>query len=209
MEGKTSTLKLLITELGAELDSPDNGGNTPLHAAAHEGCESTVQLLSDYGANLDVKSHRGETALDYGKVQENHGVVRILEAAETIRGYARSGSISDICNFLKTTDSVPSLIQWCHLLPVKAHAELKSWVSSSIADSRACYLALYGPVHIQETSTGPVYDAHKPIEFQDIVHIGLSHIPKLITTFLVYEKPTTRKALRDLMIASFPTKLSF
>jgi ankyrin repeat protein len=54
----------LALELGAKVNSANDGGFTPLHGAAVRGANSIVQLLVDKGAQLDAKTKKeGWTAL--------------------------------------------------------------------------------------------------------------------------------------------------
>ena len=47
--GNEAIVKLLV-EKGAELESKDNNGQTPLLCAARWGCEGVVKLLVEKGA---------------------------------------------------------------------------------------------------------------------------------------------------------------
>ena len=57
-------MKLLV-EKGAELDSKDNDGQTPLSCAADSGHEAVVKLLVEKGAELDSKDNDGRTPLSW------------------------------------------------------------------------------------------------------------------------------------------------
>jgi uncharacterized protein len=50
-------------ELGADVNTANQAGDTALHIAALQGFNSVVQLLADRGAELSVKNKRGLTAL--------------------------------------------------------------------------------------------------------------------------------------------------
>ena len=61
-------------------------GVTPLMVAAANGCDDLVQLFLDKGADINVKSPEGFTALSLAKSfglhkEDNQGVIRKLEAA--------------------------------------------------------------------------------------------------------------------------------
>ncbi len=61
-------------------------GVTPLMVAAANGCDDLVQLFLDKGADIDVKTPEGFTALSLAKSfgrheEDNQGVIRKLEAA--------------------------------------------------------------------------------------------------------------------------------
>jgi ankyrin repeat protein len=51
-------------ELGSGLDVVDADGNTALHRAADEGIEPVVKLLTERGANAEIKNNKGKTALE-------------------------------------------------------------------------------------------------------------------------------------------------
>ena len=61
--GHEAVMKLL--EKGAELDSEDRRGQTPLSLAAEKGHEAEVKLLLEKGAELDSKDRRGRTPLSW------------------------------------------------------------------------------------------------------------------------------------------------
>ena len=52
--GDEAVVKLLL-EKGADLDSKDNNGRTPLSWAARNGHDALVKLLFEEGADLDPK----------------------------------------------------------------------------------------------------------------------------------------------------------
>jgi ankyrin repeat protein len=53
----------LLVELGADIDSTSDSGETAMHGAATGGVNDVVRLLVDRGARLDVKSKDGWTPL--------------------------------------------------------------------------------------------------------------------------------------------------
>ncbi|KAL2820650.1 hypothetical protein BJX63DRAFT_418288 [Aspergillus granulosus] len=60
--GHEVIVKLLL-DRGANLDSTDSSGRTPLSYAAQNGHEAIVRLLVDRGANLDSTDNSGQTPL--------------------------------------------------------------------------------------------------------------------------------------------------
>lgn len=56
-------VKLLVEELGADVNYVADTGETALHAAAYRGANSVVQYLFDKGAKLDVPDKSGRTPL--------------------------------------------------------------------------------------------------------------------------------------------------
>jgi ankyrin repeat protein len=57
------TVKMLVEELGADVNFVADTGETAMHAAAYRGANSVVQYLFDKGAKLDVVDKSGRTPL--------------------------------------------------------------------------------------------------------------------------------------------------
>jgi ankyrin repeat protein len=81
-----------LVAAGADLNAASRKRNTelfgvtPLMVAAANGCDDLVQLFLDKGADIDVKTPEGFTALSLAKSfglhkEDNQGVIRKLEAA--------------------------------------------------------------------------------------------------------------------------------
>jgi len=68
----------LATELKMEINVLSTIKYTPLILAAMEGCEETVQLLLDLGANAQIVDAESNTALEYALRNNHTGVVSIL-----------------------------------------------------------------------------------------------------------------------------------
>jgi len=56
-------VKLLVEEVGADVNAVNAVGETAMHAAAYRGANSVVQYLYDKGAKLDVVAKDGRTPL--------------------------------------------------------------------------------------------------------------------------------------------------
>jgi ankyrin repeat protein len=56
-------VKLLVEEVGADVNAVNDVGETAMHAAAYRGVNSVVQYLYDKGAKLDVVALDGRTPL--------------------------------------------------------------------------------------------------------------------------------------------------
>ena len=73
---KTVATAQVLLDAGADVNSKDECGTTPLHAAAHTGDVGLVKLLIAHGAKLDATSTTGETPL--------HWAMAHPEVAETL-----------------------------------------------------------------------------------------------------------------------------
>jgi ankyrin repeat protein len=63
LEQVLEAVKLLVEELGADVNAVNDVGETAMHAAAYRGANSVVQYLYDKGAKLDVVAKDGRTPL--------------------------------------------------------------------------------------------------------------------------------------------------
>ena len=59
----------LLLAVGADVDSRNHEGMTPLHLAARDGHAHLVQLLIDHGANLSTADGEGCTPYTLGQVR--------------------------------------------------------------------------------------------------------------------------------------------
>ena len=70
-----------LLQTGADADTRDESGRTPLMSACRSGHETCARLLIQAGADINATVDEGETALTLA-VQEGHaGCVRLLRAA--------------------------------------------------------------------------------------------------------------------------------
>ena len=54
----------MLAELGANIETPMNGGHTPVYAAAQFGHAYVVTLLAELGANIETADNDGTTPLE-------------------------------------------------------------------------------------------------------------------------------------------------
>jgi ankyrin repeat protein len=77
--GRTEAAKLLI-QYGVEIDKqgPYNG-YTALHDAIWQNHVETAQVIIEAGANLNLRSHAGETPLDFARSKNHHPIAGLIE----------------------------------------------------------------------------------------------------------------------------------
>jgi ankyrin repeat protein len=72
----------MLMEKGADVDTRDREGHTPLMLAAIYGCNLTVQALLDGGANPAIKTPAGNTANLYAECNSHPLAAALLKKAE-------------------------------------------------------------------------------------------------------------------------------
>ena len=75
--GHVGKVKLLLDQ-GAELETKDESGRTPLSHAAERGYEAVVKLLLDYGADVKAADWNKEMPLWYAFERGHEAVVKPL-----------------------------------------------------------------------------------------------------------------------------------
>jgi ankyrin repeat protein len=79
-------VKILVDELGADVNAVNDYNETPMHAAAYRGANSVVQFLFDKGAKLDVVAIDGRTPLIVADgVEYGNGFAAHPETAALLR----------------------------------------------------------------------------------------------------------------------------
>lgn len=63
----------LALDLGADVDTPNNAGDTAVHAAAALGMNSVIELLASRGANVTLKNKAGRTPSDVARRDDGIG----------------------------------------------------------------------------------------------------------------------------------------
>ena len=63
-EGVRVEVLKVLHELGANMNTPDNEGKTPVWAAAEGGCVEVVKALGELGADIVSTDEDGKTPLE-------------------------------------------------------------------------------------------------------------------------------------------------
>ncbi len=71
-----------LLELNADVNALDDGGNTPLHYAAHFGHELIANALINKGANKTLLSNTGKTASDVAREQVSVNFANMLKPTD-------------------------------------------------------------------------------------------------------------------------------
>jgi ankyrin repeat protein len=77
--GRTEAARLLIKGgIDINKQGPENG-YTALHDAIWENHTDTARVIVEAGADLTLKSHRGETPLDFARAKHRPEIVALIE----------------------------------------------------------------------------------------------------------------------------------
>jgi ankyrin repeat protein len=77
--GRTAAARLLVEyHIDIDRQGPFNG-YTALHDAIWQGHVETAEVLIDAGANLHLKSHSGETPLDFARSRGQERIAALIE----------------------------------------------------------------------------------------------------------------------------------
>ena len=100
-----SSVQMLL-EKGAEINSTDSFGITPLIRAAKDNQKAVVRLLLEKGALISVVDNDGNTALGWAQTRNYKEIVRLLQEAEAQRSQPGQGSMQLLEDY---TDEVDAL----------------------------------------------------------------------------------------------------
>jgi hypothetical protein len=188
LRGNMSTVRTLIS-LGAEPNICSRDNSTPLHYSCQEGHLSVSNLLVELGCDISKKTLSSRTAANVALIFGHTAVYSRLELVGFLKARAQQGEWQQLKSAIEEAQfSVPP-VQWVPLMPLQARTQLSAWVQSSIIDSRACYCALYRPLMASGSLTPDIR--------LKVAHDGLKHIVRLITSYLVFSQPATRRFFRE------------
>lgn len=92
MPGDTDVVQALI-ELGANINSKDEYGNTPLHNAIAKGHVNTVHALIKNGANLNAEDETEDTPLHIAAIFGNRIHIKFTFQSEFFLKFHFSGHV--------------------------------------------------------------------------------------------------------------------
>ena len=75
----------MLLEKGADINSANNHGITPLIGAAKDNRKAVVRFLLDNGAMIGAVDDGGNTALDWAQTRNYKDIVRLVQDAEAQR----------------------------------------------------------------------------------------------------------------------------
>ncbi|KXJ84772.1 ankyrin repeat-containing domain protein [Microdochium bolleyi] len=74
----------VLLQSGAQVDSQDHNGRTPLSYTVASQRVDNVRLLIKRGAAVLLKDHEGRSALDWARAGGYHKLVQILESSSSV-----------------------------------------------------------------------------------------------------------------------------
>jgi ankyrin repeat protein len=86
-----ASVKLLVEELGADVNAKDADGFTPLHYAAARGDNEMILYLVEKGADVKAVSRRGQSTADMA----NGPVQRVSPFPETVALLVKLGATNN------------------------------------------------------------------------------------------------------------------
>lgn len=144
---------------GADVDTQDSYGHTPLHEAVTEGNVDVVSTLIDHGADINVRSHSGWTPLHWAVWGRRKSVVRLLlskgaDVNARVLGYGCTTGWTpsywtSTSSFLKDADETKVKTGWTplHLAAIQGDAGIVRVLLSEGADPNIAADSLCTPLH--------------------------------------------------------------
>jgi len=198
-EGQDAVVERLLRH-GAKVDLRSIDGMNPLGMAATAGSDSIVQTLLEHGVDIEAKiGGNAETALELARAADHTGVVELLKRVEIARSDAYNGRFDRFRDAIASGSLPAPIIQWAPYVPPPAWNQLISWVAGSLADSRACYVALF------HSADGNVVNSE--LSLRAITHDGLIHIRRVLISYLVYPRENTRRLLREVAVFDLSSRV--
>jgi ankyrin repeat protein len=77
-DGDIDRVRLLIAQ-GADINTRDNRGGTPLHWAVYYNRKEIAKLLLMQGADINIKDKNGLTAIDVARINRRKEILDLLK----------------------------------------------------------------------------------------------------------------------------------
>jgi ankyrin repeat protein len=117
LAGRYFQLAQLLHRNGSSVDPRGFADETPLHSAAYYGDLEMVQVLLDYGVDVNVQARAGSTPLNFGMIGRLNDprVVRLLldHGADPNTGGGRFNSIASSITRGQDQGNSPANQVWC------------------------------------------------------------------------------------------------
>lgn len=88
----------MLIKHGANTNSKDSTGSTPLHYAAFWGYKDTVEDLIEAGADVNLENIVGKTPLDYAECLGHSSTYELLLESGAVPGVSTVYLTDDVCN---------------------------------------------------------------------------------------------------------------
>ena len=128
----------ILLENGHDVNSIDENGSTPLHAASYHGHEDIIKLLISYGADINRKNNLGETPCDEAVTNRYKDIIISSQNDRILNLYTLLSSVKLVdriikvkkYNIKKKTDDFIAIkfIPNYQLLPYNFTEVRKNWV---------------------------------------------------------------------------------
>ncbi|XP_060561997.1 uncharacterized protein LOC132721673 [Ruditapes philippinarum] len=143
-------IEKMLNNQGVDMDSQDIYGSTALHFAAYNGYEEQVELLLEYGANVDVVDSMNDTPIETAKRHGNFKCMKLIfdakylyvrENKERFPLYKASEEIT-----LSTLLENPNLREHLHNFP----KDFQQYSDYLLKARRTCTLARPSEEHAED-----------------------------------------------------------
>ncbi|WP_341812896.1 ankyrin repeat domain-containing protein [Wolbachia endosymbiont (group A) of Cephus spinipes] len=158
-DSKLEIVEFLLDKNASGINDVNNNGSTPLHVATQGNKPSTVKLLLNRGARIEVKDSRNRTPLDLAKQEGYTNIVQMIEQRqsdldEELLTAVRDGNLNEVEDLVSQNANVNTtdIYSWTplHWATFKDHLEIARFLIKKGADINAADKGPYGkkPIHV-------------------------------------------------------------